>query len=70
MNDCIRWGGTIDRDGYGRRGGRLAHRVAYEKAVGTIPPGLEPWAKSAWDSLFFSGAGLAGASLIAGAIKR
>ena len=41
MNDCIRWTGTIDSDGYGRLGGRLAHRVAYEKAVGEIPTGLE-----------------------------
>jgi hypothetical protein len=42
----------------------------YLPYVATIPPGLEPWAKAAWDSLFFSGAGVAGASMIAGAIKR
>lgn len=42
----------------------------YFPVVATIPPGLEPWAKSAWDSLFFSGAGVAGASIIAGAIRR
>lgn len=42
----------------------------YLPYVATIPPGLEPWAKSAWDSLFFSGAGVAGAQIIAGAIKR
>lgn len=35
-----------------------------------IPPGLLPWAKAAWDSLFFSGAGVAGAQIIAGALKR
>jgi hypothetical protein len=35
-----------------------------------IPPGLLPWAKAAWNSLFFSGAGVAGASIIAGAIRR
>lgn len=42
----------------------------YFPIVAEIPPGLEPWAKSAWDSLFFSGAGVAGASMIAGAIRR
>ena len=42
----------------------------YFPVVATIPPGLEPWAKGAWDSLFFSGAGVAGASMIAGAIRR
>lgn len=42
----------------------------YFPIVATIPPGLEPWAKSAWDSLFYSGAGVAGASIIAGAIRR
>lgn len=42
----------------------------YFPIVATIPPGLEPWAKSAWDSLFFSGAGVAGASIVAGAIRR
>lgn len=42
----------------------------YLPYVATIPPGLEPWAKAAWDSLFFSGAGVAGASMIAGAIRR
>lgn len=42
----------------------------YFPVVATIPPGLEPWAKGAWDSLFFSGAGVAGASILAGAIRR
>lgn len=42
----------------------------YLPYVAVIPPGLEPWAKAAWDSLFFSGAGVAGASMIAGAIRR
>lgn len=39
---CITWGGYIDPDGYGRTGrAKLAHRVAYERHVGPIPPGLE-----------------------------
>jgi hypothetical protein len=42
----------------------------YFPIVAKIPVGLEPWAKAAWDSLFFSGAGVAGASIIAGAIRR
>lgn len=42
----------------------------YFPVVAKIPVGLEPWAKAAWDSLFFSGAGVAGASIIAGAIRR
>lgn len=42
----------------------------YFPYVATIPPGLEPWAKSAWDSLFFSGAGVAATQIIAGAIRR
>ena len=40
----------------------------YFPIVATIPPGLEPWAKSAWDNLFFSGAGVAGAQIVAGAV--
>lgn len=42
----------------------------YFPIVATIPPGLLPWAQAAWDSLFFSGAGVAGAQIIAGAIRR
>lgn len=42
----------------------------YFPIVATIPDGLLPWAKAAWDSLFFSGAGVAGAQIIAGAIRR
>lgn len=44
--DCWEWAGTIDKDGYGRVGGReefaklRAHRVAYEIARGDIPSGL------------------------------
>lgn len=40
MSACIPWGGFIDRDGYGKRGNKLAHRVAYEQANGPIPAGL------------------------------
>lgn len=46
-DDCIVWTGTGTRpkdDGYGQvrqRGRRyVTHRVAYEQAVGPIPPGL------------------------------
>lgn len=42
----------------------------YFPIVAEIPPGLLPWARAAWDSLFFSGAGVAGAQIIAGAIRR
>lgn len=38
--ECWPWIGYIDRDGYGRAGHRLAHRVAYELAVGEFPPEL------------------------------
>jgi len=41
---CLHWGGTIDPKGYGRRkvGGvpKLAHRLAYEAAVGPVPSGM------------------------------
>lgn len=40
--DCIIWPRRIDRRGYGRAsGGRFAHKVAYEKVYGPVPPGLE-----------------------------
>jgi hypothetical protein len=42
----------------------------YLPYVATIPPGLEPWAKAAWDSLFFSGGGVAAATSIARAIQK
>jgi hypothetical protein len=42
----------------------------YLPYVATIPPGLEPWAKAAWDSLFFSGGGVAAATSIARAIRK
>lgn len=42
----------------------------YFPVVATIPPGLEPWAQAAWNGLFFSGAGVASASAIAGAMRR
>ena len=42
---CTVWTGTVDRCGYGRIsvGCRMAmaHRVAWELANGTIPPGME-----------------------------
>lgn len=43
--DCLVWIGTITRKGYGQfwdRGQmRAAHRVAYEREHGAIPPSLE-----------------------------
>lgn len=38
--DCIEFQGWVGSDGYGRRGTVLAHREAYERANGPIPPGL------------------------------
>ncbi|MGW4467511.1 HNH endonuclease signature motif containing protein [Micromonospora sp. NPDC004704] len=42
MTACWIWGGQADRHGYGRfgKGGKLAHRRAYELAIGPIPAGL------------------------------
>lgn len=45
MSGCILWDHAFNSNGYGvvRHNGRLAlaHRVAYETAVGPIPTGLE-----------------------------
>ena len=46
MSDCILWTGSIISSGYGNkyvagRGMVLAHRLAYEAAIGPIPGGLE-----------------------------
>lgn len=38
---CLIWQGQIDKRGYGRRGGELAHRLVYQVEVGLIPDGLE-----------------------------
>jgi hypothetical protein len=40
VTPCIEWGGKRDRDGYGRRGARLAHRLTWEEVNGPIPHGL------------------------------
>lgn len=40
MTDCIVWPGQIDPMGYGRLGGKLAHRLKYTELVGPIPDGL------------------------------
>lgn len=39
MTGCVEWAGRRDRDGYGRLGGHLAHRLAFESEVGPIPDG-------------------------------
>jgi hypothetical protein len=38
--------------------------------VATIPPGLEPWAQIAWQNLFYSGGGVAAASIVARSLAR
>jgi hypothetical protein len=38
--------------------------------VAEIPPGLLPWAQTAWGNLFYSGGGVAAASIIGKAIAR
>jgi hypothetical protein len=38
---CWEWQRAIDRYGYGRFGKRLAHRVVFERLVGTISPDLQ-----------------------------
>lgn len=39
---CLLWQGRIDRNGYGKRGARWAHSVAWEEAHGQpVPPGSE-----------------------------
>jgi hypothetical protein len=38
---CELWTGRRDRDGYGRIGRKMAHRVTWENAKGPIPEGME-----------------------------
>ena len=39
---CHLYVGQLDRDGYGvERSGKRAHRAAWERARGPIPPGME-----------------------------
>ena len=40
-DECWTWRGGISRQGYGKFGGRLAHRDSYMKLVGPIPQGLQ-----------------------------
>lgn len=37
---CWYWSGQLDRNGYGRLSGKLAHRLVYQVLVGEIPEGL------------------------------
>jgi hypothetical protein len=39
-NACWIWTGGKNQDGYGTYGGRMAHRVAYERTVGAVPKDL------------------------------
>lgn len=39
-DDCWPWTGYLTRQGYCHFGGRPAYRVAYERAVGSVPVGL------------------------------
>ena len=41
LDECWPWRGYIKSDGYGKRGGRLAHRVAWERTRGPVPVGME-----------------------------
>lgn len=38
--------------------------------VAAIPPGLEPWARAVWDTMFYSGGGVLAASTLGKAIAR
>ena len=38
--------------------------------IAEIPPGLLPWAQAAWQNLFYSGGGVAAASIVARSIAR
>jgi hypothetical protein len=64
---CIAAGPLAFWFGWGMLGTAFPGYLPY---VAIIPPGLEPWATRAWDSLFFSGGGVAGATAIARAIRR
>jgi hypothetical protein len=37
---CWKWGRHLNPQGYGKSGGKLAHRRAYQLAIGPIPGGL------------------------------
>jgi hypothetical protein len=38
---CHRWTRSKDKDGYGKVGGGMAHRRAWEEVNGPIPPGFQ-----------------------------
>lgn len=40
MTPCKLWTGRLNKDGYGTRGDRLAHRIAWADENGVIPRGL------------------------------
>lgn len=41
LGPCTLWEGTLNHDGYGRIGDKLAHRVLWEQEYGPIETGLE-----------------------------
>lgn len=38
--------------------------------VASIPPGLEPWAQTVWNNIFYTGAGVAAAGTVGSAIAQ
>ena len=40
MTPCVLHQGRFDENGYGKIGVKWAHRVAWERAFGPVPPGL------------------------------